>query len=184
MTFQPIDPIELIQLTEQVRVSGLRHDQARFLVHKLTITENERQRLQAQVDGASEHRRALRSMMVDESQQLRERLEAAQKRIAELEATAPTIEPVTGKNMSNVEKFIAISTLEEQRVVDERTRLMASEIVNGRKLQTLEEAKLFAQGWIECAAQYSRNEEYYKTKRDELEADVQRLRALIDGAHI
>jgi hypothetical protein len=184
MTFQPIDPIELGLLVEQVRSSGLRVDQERYVVTKLAATENERQRLQAQVDGASEHRRGLRSMMVDEAQQLREQLEAAQKRIVELEASAPTIEPVTGKNMSNVEKFVAISTLEEQRVVDQQTRLMASKIVEGRKLQTLEEAKLFAQGWIECAAQYARNAEYYKTERDELEADVQRLRALIDGAHI
>jgi hypothetical protein len=167
MTFQPIDPIELIQLTEQVRVSGLRNDQARFLVAKLSATENERQRLQAQVEGAGEHRRALRSMMVDESQQLREQLEVAQNRIAALEAPPRFVE-----------------TIEQQRDVDERTTAMARRMVEERDLKTLDEAKLFAQTWIETAAQESRNAEYYKTERDELEADVQRLRALIDGAHI
>lgn len=85
MTFQPIDPIELAQLEEQVRVSGLRNDQARFVVHALTRTEAERQRLQAQVEGVSEQKRGLREMMNDEAQTTRDELAEAKRRLAELE---------------------------------------------------------------------------------------------------
>lgn len=162
MTFQPIDPIELVQLTEQVRVSGLRHDQARFLVAKLAATENERQRLQAQVDDAGERRRGLRSMMTDEAQKTRDELEAAKKRIAELEVPRNLREL---QQQSAGDAFLdcvgpSVNPYGLDPALRERFRLVESALRDS------------------CAAVY------YKTERDKLEADLQRLRALIDGAHI
>jgi hypothetical protein len=55
----------------------------------------------------------------------------------------------------------------EQRDIDEGARRMAQEIVDGQNLKTLEEAKRFAQRWIETAAQHARNEEHYRKGREE-----------------
>ncbi len=63
----------------------------------------------------------------------------------------------------------------EQRRIDENARKAAKEIVDGQKLETLEEAKRFAQNWIETAAQHSRNEEYFRKGRDEARAALARL---------
>ena len=68
-----------------------------------------------------------------------------------------------------------VETMAQQREVDEQTRAFAAQIVADRKLQTLDDAKAFAQGWIETAVQYGRNVEYLAHERD-------KLQALIDGA--
>ena len=41
---------------------------------------------------------------------------------------------------------------------------MASEIVEARGLQTLTEAKVFAENWIVTAAQHAANEEYWRAR--------------------
>lgn len=46
--------------------------------------------------------------------------------------------------------------------IDKRTTKMAQEIVQAQNLKTLDEAKRFAQAWIETAAQFARNEEYWR----------------------
>ena len=61
-----------------------------------------------------------------------------------------------------------------QKKMDEKTREMAKEIVEGQNLKTLEEAKLFSQRWIETAAQHSRNESYWETRARDAEALLRR----------
>lgn len=51
-----------------------------------------------------------------------------------------------------------------QKETDRKRREMAMEIVSNQKLTTLEEAKQFAQNWIETAAQHSSNEDYWRTR--------------------
>jgi len=59
--------------------------------------------------------------------------------------------------------------LEQQKRVDAETRKMAKEIVEGRNLKTLEEAKAFAQAWVETAAQSSRNASYWEARARDAE---------------
>jgi hypothetical protein len=58
----------------------------------------------------------------------------------------------------------------EQKVIDENRRKMAKEIVDAQDPKTLEEAKRFAQNWIETAAQYAANEDYWHKQVEELRA--------------
>jgi hypothetical protein len=41
---------------------------------------------------------------------------------------------------------------------------MAKEIVDSQNLDSLNDAKQFAQNWIETAAQYAANEEYWRKR--------------------
>lgn len=43
-------------------------------------------------------------------------------------------------------------------------RACARDIVRGRKLRTMAEAKKFAQDWIECAMGYADNADYHKSQ--------------------
>jgi polyhydroxyalkanoate synthesis regulator phasin len=85
MKFEPVSPVVLAELREQVRQTGLRSDQARHVISELARTEAERSRLQFEVDGASEQRRALRVAMLSETNDVRERLAATEKQVEELE---------------------------------------------------------------------------------------------------
>ncbi len=68
-----------------------------------------------------------------------------------------------------------ITTLEEQKAIDQQTREMAADIVEAQDPKTLEEVKAFAQRWIETAAQESRNSEYLAGKREELRVALTNL---------
>lgn len=73
----------------------------------------------------------------------------------------------TIKGMQEIDALIV-----EQRRLDKQTNLMAQEIVDERKLKTLEEAKQFAAGWIEVAAMHARNEEYWAKRARAAEAQI------------
>lgn len=75
-------------------------------------------------------------------------------------------------SFKNTEAFVD-NAIEWQKDMDERTRVMAKEIVEAQDL-TLEEAKRFAQSWIETAAQHSRNEAYWATRARDVEALLRR----------
>jgi|HubBroStandDraft_2_1064218.scaffolds.fasta_scaffold02109_10 hypothetical protein len=76
-------------------------------------------------------------------------------------------------SFKDTEAFVD-NAIEWQRDMDERTRVMAKEIVDGQDLKTLEEAKRFAQNWIQTAAQHSRNEAYWETRARDAEALLRR----------
>jgi hypothetical protein len=71
-----------------------------------------------------------------------------------------------------------VSTLAEQRQIDAQRARMADEIVAGQQLDSLEEAKRFARGWIITAAQHSTNEEYYRKQRDWAVAALKQVAAM------
>jgi len=59
--------------------------------------------------------------------------------------------------------------IQQQKNIDEDARVMAKEIVDGQDPKTLEDAKQFAQNWIETAAQYARNAEYWEKRARDAE---------------
>jgi polyhydroxyalkanoate synthesis regulator phasin len=60
-------------------------------------------------------------------------------------------------------RFVA-KLIATQRAIDGQAKKMADEIVDGQRLETLDEAKRFASNWIQTAAQYARNEEYWQSR--------------------
>jgi hypothetical protein len=76
-------------------------------------------------------------------------------------------------SFKDTEAFVDNAT-QWQKDMDEWTRVMAKEIVDGQDPKTLEEAKLFAQRWIETAAQHSRNEAYWEMRARDAEALLRR----------
>lgn len=52
----------------------------------------------------------------------------------------------------------------EQKKRTRERRACARDIVRGRKLRTMAEAKKFAQDWIECAMGYAANADYHKAQ--------------------
>ena len=65
--------------------------------------------------------------------------------------------------------------LAEQKEIDAKRKAMAKDIVDGRGLQTLDEAKAFAQAWIETAAQHCANEEYWRERAIDAETKLAAL---------
>ncbi len=55
-----------------------------------------------------------------------------------------------------------------QEEINEDRRTMAQAVVDQQRLETLDDAKRFARGWIETAAQHADNEAYYHDERDAL----------------
>ena len=78
-----------------------------------------------------------------------------------------------------------VDGIQQLRMVDdfrrEQTRLMAKDIVEAQNPKTLDEAKQFAQNWIETAAQNLRNEEYWATRARDAEALLRRCIDVNDG---
>jgi hypothetical protein len=58
-----------------------------------------------------------------------------------------------------------------QAEIDRGRRMTAHQVVEDRKLETLEDAKQFAEKWIVSSMQHVANEEYYRTERDRLLAE-------------
>jgi len=82
----------------------------------------------------------------------RGRLEANPSRWEELGAAIEKWDPFPdGRPMPEDADVFVDDLLEQQKHRDAETREMAKEIVEGRNLKTLEEAKAFAQAWIEEA---------------------------------
>jgi len=75
-------------------------------------------------------------------------------------------------SFKDTEAFVD-NAIQWQKDMDERTRVMAKEIVDGQNLKTLEEAKRFAQNWIQTA-QHSRNEAYWEMRARDAEALLRR----------
>ena len=59
----------------------------------------------------------------------------------------------------DVDAFVS-DLVAKQREIDANRRAMAKEIVDGQRLESLDDAKRFAQAWIESAAQFSDNAAY------------------------
>ena len=151
--FTPIDETEMRELYDNAPAGS----HARDIWAELHRTETERARLQTLLDATIAGRNALRADLQTELMAVRKELDEARK-----------------------PRFV--QTIKQQREVDEQTRAFAAGIVADRKLTTLDEAKAFAQGWIETAVQEGRNAEYLMYERDKVAAQLQTLQALVDGA--
>ena len=100
----------------------------------------------------------------------RGRLEANPSRWEELGAAIEKWDPFPdGRPMPEDADVFVDDLLEQQKHRDAETREMAKEIVEGRNLKTLEEAKAFAQAWIETAAQNLRNALYWEARARDAE---------------
>jgi hypothetical protein len=55
-----------------------------------------------------------------------------------------------------------------QAEIDEDRSAMAQAIVDGQRLENIDDAKRFARAWIVTAAQHATNEAYYHDRRDAL----------------
>jgi hypothetical protein len=159
--FVPMPEHVVEELRQYAMARGLSSEQSRMVLRELTRTEAERARLQAQIEGVHERRMGMREEMLGEVAAVRQELQAAHKRIDELQATlrareADAAAAAIGES-TDLQRAVAVAT-----VVDDQTRAMAAQLVADCKLKTLEEAMSFAQGWIETAAQEARNHEFYK----------------------
>jgi hypothetical protein len=65
--------------------------------------------------------------------------------------------------LAELDKFV-VGLSKKQKIIDVRRRSMAKEIVDSQNLDSLNDAKQFAQNWIETAAQYAANEEYWRKR--------------------
>jgi hypothetical protein len=74
----------------------------------------------------------------------------------------------------DVDAFVS-DLVAKQREIDANRRAMAKEIVDGQRLESLDDAKRFAQAWIESAAQFSDNAAYATGRYEKAEAELVRV---------
>lgn len=65
-----------------------------------------------------------------------------------------------------------------QKAIDANRAAMATEIVEGQNIQTVEEGRRFAHAWIVTAAQHASNEEFYRKQRDVALEALQRIQKM------
>jgi hypothetical protein len=71
-----------------------------------------------------------------------------------------------------------------QAEIDKDRSTMAQAIVDGQRLKSLNDAKRFAKGWIETAAQHASNEAYYHDERDALLRLIIEVRSFLSELNV
>lgn len=146
--FIPVDEEQMRELYDNAPTGS----HARDVWNELQRTEKERARLQDLLDAAIAGRNALRADLQTELMAVR-------------------------KELADACKLRFVVTIEQQREIDAQTHAFAAQLVADRDPKTLDEAKQFAQSWIETAVQQGRNVEYLTHERD-------KLQAIVDGSRV